>query len=207
MAKSKKDELKKEKDDVRKEFEKLIFDNPEVSHELHAVFIDLFNNDNSFRKRFGLKPVNRDKTPPAFIDDPVYSEIVQQLLQGKGITKVINDVGVALSETDLDEDVDKSIKKVHRFYYETAGGQNKKNIQKTVRGIQYLQSRIDNPVYFEVVEQLKQGKSIELALTDAGHVLGKTESQMSDFYNRGDYKKYIQNNLKQAQKLINMNKK
>ena len=151
MAKSKKDELKKEKDDVRKEFEKLIFDNPEVSQELFDTIIELFRENADFRKKFGLKPVDTSKTPPATRDNPIYSEIVNQLLQGKKIGQVFECVGESLSKTDAaivkqwkcfkakkTKDVKKSIRQVKRFYYHTAGGKNEENIQKTFKTMQKI---------------------------------------------------------------------
>lgn len=151
MVKSKKDKLKKEKDDVRKEFEKLMFDNPDVSQELFDTIIELFNENTAFRKKFGLEPVDTSKTPPATIDNPIYSGIVDQLLQGKKITKALECVGESLSKTDVaivkqwkcfkakkTKDVKKSIRQVKRFYYHTAGGKNEENIQKTFKTIQKL---------------------------------------------------------------------
>ena len=138
MVKSKKDELIKEKDNLRKEFEKLIFDNPDVSQELFNTIIELFNENTAFRKKFGLKPINTKKTKPVTIDNPIYYEIVKQLLQGNKITLALDLAGEVLSKTKTDADLKKSKRHVARFYYETAGGQNEKNIQKTFKTIKEL---------------------------------------------------------------------
>ena len=198
MVKSKKDVLKKEKDNLLKELQNLIVSD-HISDELRTVFVELLDESTKeiipFREKFGLKPVKTKKKEEALITDPIYAEIVNQLLQCKTATEAIERAAVVLGKPHGE---------VEYFYDEKAGGQNKKNIQKTVRR---LQLHIDYPIYCEVVAQLCQGKNIKTALDGAGKILGKSSSQMSYFYNKGDYKKYIQNNFKQAQKLIDMNKK
>ena len=130
--------VKSKKDDVRKEFEKLIFDNLDVSQDLLDTIVELFHENTAFRKKFGLKPINTKKTKPETIDNPIYYEIVKQLLQGNKITLALDLAGEVLSKTKTDADLKKSKRHVERFYYETAGGENEKNIQKTFKKMKKL---------------------------------------------------------------------
>ena len=114
--------MAKSKKELYKELKELVLDNPEVSHELHTVFIELLNENTPFRKKFGLKAINTKKTQPATIDNPIYCEIVKQLVHGNEITLALDLAAEALN---------KPKPLVKRFYYETAGGQNEKNQQKT----------------------------------------------------------------------------
>ena len=123
---------KSNKSRLLKEFQELIVSEA-VSHELHVFLVESLSDNHDLRKGFGLKPRDTSKIPPASISDPIYFEILKQRLRGKNKGQAIIGAGTALSKTDELEDIEKSIRKVKYFYNDKAGGQNKKNIEKTIK--------------------------------------------------------------------------